>query len=168
MWNLLEDISLFDRPAGKDGEYDAHVHLAQMVSLLGDPPEELIKRERIYREHQLKQPVMSSYGRACKTMNEFWGGPFFDDDNKILRSDLVGKGKTLGDTVTELNGDDKQAFLDFASGMLQWLPEKEEDCQGALAAPILRSFVQGPRQHNVKPLQALLSPQRRITIYRIV
>ncbi|KAF5707384.1 kinase domain-containing protein [Fusarium mundagurra] len=135
MWNLLEDISLFDRPAGKDGEYDAHVHLAQMVSLLGDPPEELIKRERIYREHQLKQPVTSSYGRACKTMNEFWGGPFFDDDNKILRSDLVGKGKRLGDTVTELNGDDKQAFLDLASGMLQWLPEKRKTAKELLQHP---------------------------------
>lgn len=38
MWNLLEDISLFNRPAGEDGEYDAHVHLAQMVSVLGSPP----------------------------------------------------------------------------------------------------------------------------------
>ncbi|KND93789.1 Serine/threonine-protein kinase SRPK, partial [Tolypocladium ophioglossoides CBS 100239] len=38
MWNLLEDVNLFDRPAGEDGEYDPHVHLAQMVSLLGDPP----------------------------------------------------------------------------------------------------------------------------------
>jgi len=36
MWNLLEDVSLF-RPAGDDGEYDAQVHLAQMVSILGDP-----------------------------------------------------------------------------------------------------------------------------------
>ncbi|KAG5795434.1 hypothetical protein H9Q69_005527 [Fusarium xylarioides] len=144
MWNLLQDISLFDRPAGKDGEYDAHVHLAQMVSLLGDPPEELIKRERVYREHQLKQPVTNSYGRACKTMNEFWGGPFFDDDkeltnglllDKILRSDFVGKGKMLGDTVTELNGDDKQAFLDFASGMLQWLPEKRKTAKELLQHP---------------------------------
>jgi serine/threonine-protein kinase SRPK3 len=36
MWNLLENVSLFHRPAGEDGEYDAHVHLAQMVTLLGD------------------------------------------------------------------------------------------------------------------------------------
>jgi serine/threonine-protein kinase SRPK3 len=82
MWNLLEDVTLFDRPAGEDGEYDAHVHLAQMVSLLGDPPEELIKRERIYREHQLRTPVMNPRSKECKTMNEFWGGPFFDDDSK--------------------------------------------------------------------------------------
>ncbi|KAF9784249.1 hypothetical protein IL306_007717 [Fusarium sp. DS 682] len=84
MWNPLEDTSLFGRPAGEDGEYDAHVHLAQMVSLLGDPPGELIKRERIYREHQLKRPITNSYGRVCKTMNEFWGGPFFGDDDIVM------------------------------------------------------------------------------------
>ncbi|KAF4949126.1 hypothetical protein FGADI_9130 [Fusarium gaditjirri] len=103
MWNLLEDISLFDRPAGKDGEYDAHVHLAQMVSLLGDPPEELIKRERIYHQN--------------------------------FRSDLLGGGKALGDTVTGLNGDEKHTFLDFASSMLQWLPEKRKTAKELLQHP---------------------------------
>lgn len=83
MWNLLEDVSLFDRPAGEDGEYNAHVHLAQMATLLGDPPEELIKRERLYREHQLKRPIINPRGKECRTMNEFWGGPFFDDDGKL-------------------------------------------------------------------------------------
>lgn len=89
MWNLLEDTSLFDRPAGEDGEYDSHVHLAQMVSLLGDPPEELIKRERFYRTSQLKRPVTNSHGKVCKTMNEFWGGPFFDEDSKSYPSHVM-------------------------------------------------------------------------------
>lgn len=80
MWNLLEDTSLFGRPAGSDGEYDAHVHLAQMVSLLGDPPKQLIRRERILRDHRLEKPVINLRGETCNTMNEFWGGPFFDDD----------------------------------------------------------------------------------------
>ncbi|KAK1763214.1 dual specificity tyrosine-phosphorylation-regulated kinase 3 [Phialemonium atrogriseum] len=66
MWNLLEDISLFDRPAGEDGEYDAHVHLAQMVSLLGDPPEELIKREQFSRTYQLKEPLANLRGDEKK------------------------------------------------------------------------------------------------------
>lgn len=82
MWNLLEDISLFDRPAGEDVEYDAHIHLAQMVSLLGDPPKELIERERFFRNHQLDKQVTNTRGKECKNMNEFWGGPFFDDDGK--------------------------------------------------------------------------------------
>lgn len=85
MWNLLEDVSIFNRPAGEDDEYDAHVHLAQMVSLLGDPPRELIERERFFRNHQLEKPTKNSRGQECKTMNEFWGGPFFDNDGKPAR-----------------------------------------------------------------------------------
>ncbi|KAI5464267.1 kinase domain protein [Mariannaea sp. PMI_226] len=135
MWNLLEDITLFDRPAGEDGEYDAHIHLAQMVSLLGEPPEELIKRERILRTHQLKTPFTNPRGKECTNMNEFWGGPFFDDDNKILRKDLLREGRKLRDTVTELAGDEKEIFLDFASGMLQWLPEKRKTAKELLEHP---------------------------------
>lgn len=83
MWNLLEDVSLFDRPAGKNGEYDAHVHLAQMVSLLGSPPETLIAREKLLREHRLKWPAINSKGEWHFNMNQYWGGPFFDDDGKF-------------------------------------------------------------------------------------
>ncbi len=82
LWNLLEVLDLFGRPAGDDGECDAHVHLARLVTLLGDPPEELIERETRFREHQMKKPVMNFKGKKCLTMNEFWGGPFFDDDGK--------------------------------------------------------------------------------------
>lgn len=84
MWNLLEDASLFERPAGPDGEYDAHVHLAQMVALLGDPPKEVIRRERALRDHRLERPVINLRGKQCNTMNEFWGGPFFDDNGKLF------------------------------------------------------------------------------------
>lgn len=35
--------------------------------------------------------------------------------DKILRKDLIEEGKTLMDTVTELVGDEKDTFLDFAS-----------------------------------------------------
>ncbi|TWU70527.1 hypothetical protein ED733_000803 [Metarhizium rileyi] len=139
MWNLMEDVSLFGRPAGEDGEYDAHVHLAQMVSLLGEPDEELIKLERIFRNHQLEKPVVNSHGKECKNMNEFWGGPFFNDKNQIFRTDLVG-GKKLADTITELAGDEKDAFLDLASGMLQWLPDKRKTARELLQHPIFDSL----------------------------
>ncbi|KJZ75964.1 hypothetical protein HIM_04788 [Hirsutella minnesotensis 3608] len=139
MWNLLEDVNLFDRPAGQDGEYDAHVHLAQMISLLGDPPRELVDRERFFREHRLESPVMNARGKMCKNMNEFWGGPFFDEEGRNLRSDLVG-GKKLADTVTELAGDEKEAFLDLASSMLHWLPEKRKTAKELLQHPIFDSL----------------------------
>ncbi|EHK19632.1 uncharacterized protein TRIVIDRAFT_193504 [Trichoderma virens Gv29-8] len=140
MWNLLEDVSLFDRPAGEDGEYDGHVHLAQMTSLLGEPPEELIKRERLFREHRLDRPVLNSRGEEFRNMNEFWGGPFFDDNGQILRNDIVKRSKKLADTVTELAGDEKEIFLDFASGMLHWLPEKRKTAKELLQHPFFDSL----------------------------
>ncbi|KAJ8124645.1 hypothetical protein O1611_g8996 [Lasiodiplodia mahajangana] len=135
MWEFMQDVSLFGRPAGEDGEYDAHIHLAQMVSLLGEPDREVIKRERFFRNSQLEKPVFNTHGKECKTMNEFWGGPFFDDNNRIRRTDLIG-GKKLADTITELTGDEKDVFLDFASGMLQWLPEKRKTASELLQHPI--------------------------------
>jgi serine/threonine-protein kinase SRPK3 len=148
MWNLLEDISLFDRPAGEDGEYDAHVHLAQMVRLLGDPPETVVKRERIYRKLQLGgKSVVNQQGKACKTMNEFWGGPFFDEQGQILRKDLVRGGRRLAETVTELHGDEKEAFLDLASSMLEWLPEKRKTTKDLLQHPFFDSLRERPIRH---------------------
>jgi serine/threonine-protein kinase SRPK3 len=60
--------------------------------------------------------------------------------DQILRKDLVGGGKKLADTVTELDADEKEAFLDFASGMLQWLPEKRKTAKELLQHPFLDSF----------------------------
>lgn len=56
---------------------------------------------------------------------------------QILRKDLVG-GKKLADTVTELAGSEKEEFLDFASGMLQWMPEKRKTAGGTPAASHFR------------------------------
>jgi serine/threonine protein kinase len=44
---------------------------------------------------------------------------------------------TLSDSVTSLEGEDKQLFLDFISHMLQWLPEKRSTAKELLAHPWL-------------------------------
>ncbi|KYK58834.1 protein kinase domain protein [Drechmeria coniospora] len=140
MWNLLEDANIFERPAGEDGEYDAHVHLAQMVSLLGDPPPALIAQERLMRDHQLKEPVTNSRGERYYNMNQYWGGPFFDDHGKIFRQDLIDEERSLADTVTEIGGDEKETFLDFASCMLQWIPDERKTAKELLKHPFFDSF----------------------------
>ncbi|KAG5940678.1 hypothetical protein E4U59_002303, partial [Claviceps monticola] len=80
MWNLLGDNDLFENSIGDDGEYDAHVHLAQLVSLSGKPPALLVKRERLCRGNKLSRAIVNSRGQECEIMNEYWVGPFFDDD----------------------------------------------------------------------------------------
>ncbi|TPX14896.1 uncharacterized protein E0L32_005005 [Thyridium curvatum] len=148
LWNLLEDTSLFDRPAGEDGEYDAHIHLAQIASLLGEPPEELIKRERLFRELHLKAPILDLRGKECRTMNEFWGGPFFANDNQMFRRDLLTGGKSLADAVTELAGDEKKKFLDLASSILQWLPKKRKTAKELLSHPFFEEIRNDRDRHQ--------------------
>lgn len=59
--------------------------------------------------------------------------------DNILRAELT-EGKKLEDTVTELVGDEKDVFLDFASGMLQWIPEKRKTARELLQHPIFNSL----------------------------
>lgn len=80
---------------------------------------------------------MNQKGKECETMNEFWGGPFFDEDGCIVRKDLIEEGKELSGTVTELAGEEKAQFLDFAASMLQWLPEKRKTAKELLQHPFL-------------------------------
>ncbi|OAA67875.1 protein kinase domain protein [Niveomyces insectorum RCEF 264] len=150
MWNLLEDVSLFDRPAGDHGEYDAHVHLARLASLFGDPPDELVKRENMYRKLPLGRLVYNARGEACETMNQYWGGPFFDDDGQILRQDLVRHDTSLADTVTEVAGHEKEGFLDFAACMLQWLPEKRKTAKELLQHPFFAELEDDRREYDLR------------------
>ncbi len=46
----------------------------------------------------------------------------------------------LVDTVTELSSDEKEEFLDFASSMLQWLPEKRKTAKELLQHSIFDSL----------------------------
>lgn len=58
--------------------------------------------------------------------------------DQMLRHDLIGKGTKLADTVTELDGDTKDCFLDLASGMLQWLPKTRKTPKELLKHPFFK------------------------------
>lgn len=84
MWDLSENTSLFSRPAGGNGEYNAHTHLAQTATLLGPPPDEIIKRERLFRNHLLERPITNMRVYTYRNMNKFWEGPFFNDQSRAF------------------------------------------------------------------------------------
>lgn len=52
--------------------------------------------------------------------------------DQIMRKSLIKDERKLADTVTELTGDEKEAFLELASCMLQWLPEKRSTAKELL------------------------------------
>ncbi|KAG6124148.1 hypothetical protein E4U38_000479 [Claviceps purpurea] len=135
MWNLVQDTDLFENSIGDDGEYDAHVHLAQMASRLGAPPRILIERERLCRQNK-QDDLMNPKGKECGTMNEYWGGPFFDDEGCMIRKDLIKEGKMLPQLLTELTEEEKSEILDLAADMIQWLPEKRKTAAELLKHPV--------------------------------
>ncbi|KAG6157327.1 hypothetical protein E4U26_005130 [Claviceps purpurea] len=135
IWNL-GNTHLFENPIGDDGEYDAHVHLAQMVTLFGEPPPLLLKRELLCRENKLDGVILNPKGKECKTMNEYWGGPFFDEEGCMIRKELI-KERKDPDFWEELAEKDLDQFLDFAAGMIRWLPENRKTAAELLQHPFL-------------------------------
>lgn len=107
-------------------------------------------------------------------MNEFWGGPFFDEEGVseahdsvqtphdhglnllfittpgcIMRKDLITRDRTLADTVPHLQSEDKEQFLDFAGAMLHWIPEKRSTAKELMEHP----FLELPRRDYERYLQ---------------
>lgn len=75
---------------------------------------------------------------------------FLPITGQVFRKDLVVQGRKLENTVTELTGDEKNVFLDFASSMLQWLPEKRKTAKELL----LHAFFDSLEKERERYLQA--------------
>ncbi|KAG6137300.1 hypothetical protein E4U28_004643 [Claviceps purpurea] len=157
MWNLLGDNDMLENSVDDDGKYDAHVHLAQLISMSGEPPPLLVKRERMCRENKLDDFVVNSKGKVCETMNEYWGGPFFDDDGtshfqeprlqvssptlsnysvgRMIRKDLIKEKNGIPDFLNDFTEKDRSQFLDLANNMIRWLPENRKTAAELLQHP---------------------------------
>ncbi|KAG5914615.1 hypothetical protein E4U61_005530 [Claviceps capensis] len=72
-------------------------------------------------------------------MNEYWEGPFFDDEGCMIRKDLIKEGKGLPDFLYELTEKDRSQFLDLANNMLVCVPETRKPAAELLQHP---SFIQ--------------------------
>ncbi|KAL1983368.1 hypothetical protein VTN96DRAFT_10427 [Rasamsonia emersonii] len=115
----------------------AAAHLAEMIALLGPPPKELLDRERDGRRWNFAPAIRNAAGKLCTKAYEWYGGPFFDENGNFLYEHLVPRHLLLEDTVTSLHGEEKQQFLDFASQMLQWDPDKRKSARELLDDPWL-------------------------------
>lgn len=58
----------------------------------------------------------------------------------MIKADLLESGPELSDTVSVLEGEEKRVFLDFAGGMLEWLPEKRKTAKELLEHPFFESL----------------------------
>lgn len=75
---MIEGKELFRYIHDQDSRYDAKLHVAEMIALLGPPPPEIIQRYQYMREYSRPEPVRQEDGRVCGTAEEYFDGPFFD------------------------------------------------------------------------------------------
>ncbi|KAL2044438.1 hypothetical protein N7G274_003143 [Stereocaulon virgatum] len=102
LWELLEDTSLLDGIGPESDVYSREAHFAQMIGLLGPPPRELLDRA----DSAVHSDLYTTQGE-------------FKYPRLIPSEDFNFSNLTLF-----LKGEDKRLFIEFASKMLQWLPEE--------------------------------------------
>ncbi|KAK2782299.1 hypothetical protein FQN53_000115 [Emmonsiellopsis sp. PD_33] len=79
LWDIIEGRELFQHIHDHAGHYNAKLHIAEMIALLGSPPPEVIQRYQYMREYLWPEPVRREDGRLCETAEEYFCGPFFDE-----------------------------------------------------------------------------------------
>ena len=155
LWDMIEGKELFQHIHDQQGCYNAKLHIAEMTALLGPPPPEVIQRYQYMREYSWPEPVRREDNRVCETAEEYFCGPFFDNNGitvfpisnelfsdsrntlgRSLYKDLIPDRK-LGDTISFLEGEEREAFLDLAKGMLVWHPDARKTAGELAGHPFL-------------------------------
>lgn len=80
----MEGKNLFTRIHTDRGEYRSQLHLAEMIALLGPPPQELPRREAEMRHWKWSPAIENPAGKLCENARELFGGPFFDSEGKLF------------------------------------------------------------------------------------
>jgi hypothetical protein len=58
-------------------------HLAEMIALLGPPPQSLIARAQLMMKYTWPQTIKREDGKICKKATDCFDGPFFDEDGTL-------------------------------------------------------------------------------------
>ncbi|KAJ5384277.1 hypothetical protein N7517_002188 [Penicillium concentricum] len=114
IWDLFEGKHMFIGmdPDGKG--YSTRAHLAEVIGILGPPPSHFLKRGE--RSHE-----------------------FFTKDGHWNNQVDVPGGLALEISEERLSGRNKEMFLEFMGGMLQWQPEDRKTAKQLLKDPWLEN-----------------------------
>ncbi|KAL4914955.1 kinase-like domain-containing protein [Aspergillus aurantiobrunneus] len=117
VWDLFEGRHLFygNDPDGKG--YSTRAHLAEVMGVLGPPPLDMLQRG--------------------KRSNEF-----FTNDGKWKQDIGIPTGVSLELSEEFLGGRNKEMFLAFMRGMLQWRPEDRKTAKDLLQDPWLNDQIE--------------------------
>ncbi|KAJ5683318.1 hypothetical protein N7462_006483 [Penicillium macrosclerotiorum] len=137
LWDMIQGQELFRQVQDSQGRYDAKSHLAEMIALLGSPPAELLTRSEHMREVRWPMEILNDHGALCNTVEQYFDGPFFDQDGKFLHNDLIPDRK-LDSTITVLEQEEKEQFLSLARLMLAWNPDERKTARELMEHPFLK------------------------------
>ncbi|GLA41090.1 hypothetical protein AnigIFM63309_008936 [Aspergillus niger] len=112
IWDLFEGKHMFygEDPDGKG--YSTRAHLAEVIGLLGHPPLDLLQRGK--RSHE-----------------------FFTEDGQWKQDIAIPHTGGLQSSEEYLEGSNKEEFVNFMRGMLQWRPENRKTAEQLLRDPWL-------------------------------
>ncbi|KAJ5465075.1 uncharacterized protein N7458_000761 [Penicillium daleae] len=88
-------------------------HLAAMISLIGPPPQDVLKR-----------------GNYCSR--------YFNDEGQFKLHDLITRPGGLENKLNVTEGDEKRMFIGFISKMLRWRPEDRATAEDLFSDPWLQ------------------------------
>ncbi|TVY58857.1 Serine/threonine-protein kinase SRPK [Lachnellula cervina] len=119
IWDIFEGKHLFSGHDPKRDRYTTRAHLTELISIIGPPPLELIKRGERSAE-------------------------WFDGDGKWIQPDKneperlpLLPSSSLEAMEENLDGNNKELFLNFIRSMLRWEPEKRKTARELLDDPWL-------------------------------
>ncbi|PTU24848.1 hypothetical protein P175DRAFT_0528359 [Aspergillus ochraceoroseus IBT 24754] len=86
--------------------------------------------------YQWPESITNEAGNPCRTLREFYGGPFFNGEGGFLYQNLI-PSRSIDQSFPCLPGNDKDAFMSFISCMLTWDPEKRKTARELMEHPFL-------------------------------
>ncbi|KAL1978188.1 hypothetical protein VTN31DRAFT_1047 [Thermomyces dupontii] len=137
LWDILGSRGLFQQIHDTGGQYNARSHLAEMVALLGPPPREFVMKSKTMSTLNWPEAIRNDVGKLCKNAQEFPGGPFFDTEGEFCHSALIAS-HNLSDTISFLEGKEREAFSSFVREMLTWRPEERKTARQLMEHPFLK------------------------------
>ncbi|PGH23419.1 CMGC/SRPK protein kinase [Polytolypa hystricis UAMH7299] len=116
VWDLFEGKHMFhgNDPDGK--RYSTRAHLAEVIGILGPPPLDMLKRGKRSTE-------------------------FFTEDGQWKHDIEIPQQVGLEASEEFLRGRNKEMFLDFMKGMIQWRPEDRKTAKELLQDPWLNDQI---------------------------
>ncbi|MCJ1291464.1 hypothetical protein MMC34_003008 [Xylographa carneopallida] len=116
IWDLFEDKQLFNGIGEESQTYSHRDHLAEMITYLGPPPVEFLRRSKV-------SPV------------------YFTEDGIWDAGIDIPKELSLENSEENLEGRKKKLFLQFMRKMVCWVPEERKTARELLEDPWLNGII---------------------------